>query len=77
MENREFIEIKHLPDAVMVINCNGSILKVNTHAEKLFGYERGMFTGLTIDALIPEKYRKRHKNSWTGLNSSRTIRWHD
>jgi PAS domain S-box-containing protein len=32
----------------------------NVHAEQLFGYEQGKLVGLRLEALIPERFRKRH-----------------
>jgi PAS domain S-box-containing protein len=49
-----------VPDALLVVGRDGSILFANRHAERLFGYEPGQLAGVEIEALLPERYRQRH-----------------
>jgi PAS domain S-box-containing protein len=49
-----------VPDAVIIVGRDGSIVHANVHAGRLFGCEQGKLTRLTIDSLIPEEHRKRH-----------------
>jgi formate hydrogenlyase transcriptional activator len=49
-----------IPDAVIVVARDGSIVSANRLADRVFGYESGKLVGLTIESLIPERYRKRH-----------------
>ena len=60
MASRDSGEFGSIPDAVLVVGRDGSIVSANEHAERVFGYERGKLVGLTIESLIPERYRKRH-----------------
>ncbi len=46
-----------MPDAVLVISRDGSIVSANAHAERLFGYSRNELAGLALERLIPKGYR--------------------
>jgi len=53
------------PDAVIVIDQEGRVVKWNPMAEKLFGWKASEITGeLLSDTIIPQRYREAHK---TGL----------
>jgi PAS domain S-box-containing protein len=60
MGGEEFASFEAVPDAVLIVNRNRSIVSANVHAERLFGYEEGSLIGLTIEALIPERFRAQH-----------------
>ena len=49
------------PDAVVVVDRNGLIRRVNQQAEALFGYMRDELIGQRIELLIPERFHKRHR----------------
>ncbi len=48
------------PDATIVINQRGTIVRVNEAAEVMFGYDRSTFEGLSIEALVPNEVRAGH-----------------
>lgn len=48
------------PDAIIEANSSGRIVLVNEIAQKLFGYSREEFLGLSIEALVPEATRGKH-----------------
>lgn len=48
------------PDAIIEANSAGRIVLVNEIAQRLFGYSREEFLGLSIDALVPEAGRGQH-----------------
>jgi PAS domain S-box-containing protein len=48
------------PDATLLVNADGYIERLNTQAEKLFGYKREEMLGQPIELLVPERARKIH-----------------
>ncbi|NTV09751.1 MAG: PAS domain S-box protein [Zoogloea sp.] len=48
------------PDAIVIVDGGGSIVLVNSQAEKLFGFSRRELLGQKIEILVPERYRNRH-----------------
>ena len=51
---------ENTPDALLVANHEGRVLRVNAQAARLFGYPREAFIGMSIEALVPERYGARH-----------------
>ncbi len=57
-ESEIFFELA--PEAFLVVNRHGQIVKANRHAHNLFGYDQGSLRGENIEDLIPEQHRARH-----------------
>lgn len=62
------------PDAMLVANPTGNIVLANSQAEKLFGYNRSDFQTLTIENLIPERYRNSHAGHRDGFFADPRVR---
>ncbi|MDO9236344.1 MAG: ATP-binding protein [Aquabacterium sp.] len=63
-------------DAMLIADAGGHILLANPAAERLFGYARDEFTGLTIEDLIPRRLRASHgdkRASYAAHPNSRTM----
>jgi PAS domain S-box-containing protein len=56
--------VENAPDAMVIVNQQGSIVFANAQTEKLFGYARTDLVGKPINLLIPERYRDRHTHHW-------------
>ncbi|MFZ0931756.1 MAG: PAS domain S-box protein [Syntrophobacteraceae bacterium] len=49
------------PDAILVVNHDGRIIRANKQAERLFGYPRNELLDTPIEILLPERFREEHK----------------
>ena len=52
--------LESAPDAIIIVRCDGSIMLVNSQAEKIFGYQREELLGKDIEILVPERFRGKH-----------------
>ena len=48
------------PDAILVCDAQGSILKANARVESIFGYKREELLGQSVETLIPQRFRGGH-----------------
>lgn len=55
-----------MPDAALAVDVHGRIVGANALAETLFGYPAGKLHGLSIEALVPERARRRHRKDRAG-----------
>jgi PAS domain S-box-containing protein len=56
----QFLEA--IPDAIVAVSTDGTILQVNTQTEELFRYARGELIGQKIEMLVPQRFRGQHQN---------------
>ncbi len=64
------------PDAILVIDCEGRIVKVNEEAERMFGYARDALLGRDVDLIIPDRFKPAHhakRARYADSPSARTI----
>jgi len=62
------------PDAMVIVDADGRIELVNLQAEKLFGYAREELIGHTIDILMAERFRGRHRAHRRGYFANPKVR---
>jgi PAS domain S-box-containing protein len=59
--------LESAPDAMVIVGRDGRIVLVNSQAEKLFGYSRVELIGLSVDSLVPARYRAKHPSHRTSF----------
>lgn len=52
--------VEDAPDALLVVDTQGLIKRVNRQTESLFDYPREQLLGQSVEMLVPERYRSRH-----------------
>ena len=52
--------LETLPDAIVAVDREGTIVQVNSQAQELFGYDRDELMGQKVEMLVPESYRREH-----------------
>ena len=57
-ESRSVVE--SAPDAIVIADSQGKIVRINKQTERLFGYERGEILGENVEILLPAAVRDRH-----------------
>jgi PAS domain S-box-containing protein len=70
----EKIHLESLPDAVLVVDRKGVIVRANSRAEELFGYPHEKMVGQSIELLIPERFRERHTGHREGYAAAPQVR---
>lgn len=53
--------LESAPDAMLVVDGEGTMVFVNRQTEKLFGYSRQEVLGQPVEMLMPERARKPHE----------------
>jgi len=52
--------LETLPDAIVAVDRDGTIVQVNSQAQDVFGYDRDELIGHKVEMLVPESYRCQH-----------------
>lgn len=59
-----------MPDAALAVDDIGTVVAINDHAETLFDYPTGSLAGVSIETLVPERARSRHRQHRVAYASS-------
>jgi protein-histidine pros-kinase len=62
------------PDAMVIVDGSGTIVLVNTQAERLFGYERREMLGQRVEMLVPTSVRPSHHKHRDGYMAEPHVR---
>jgi len=57
------------PDGILIADVDGIICDVNPRAAELFGYTADELTGMSVEALVPERFRVRHPSHRQNYNA--------
>lgn len=52
--------LETLPDAIVAVDSEGTIVQINSQTQALFGYTRDELIGQKVETLVPESYRSQH-----------------
>ena len=52
--------LEALPDAIVAVDRDGTIVQVNSQAQELFGYDREELIGQKVEMLVPDSDRRQH-----------------
>jgi PAS domain S-box-containing protein len=55
----QFLET--VPDAIIAVEPDGTIVQINSQTEVMFGYQRSELIGQRIEVLVPESVRRAHR----------------
>lgn len=58
-----------MSEGIVMVDTEGIIVAANPVAETTFGYEKGELTGLSLELLLPARYRGRHVDFRKGFNA--------
>ena len=61
LESRNRTVLELAPEAVILVNNDGTIIYANQRCFEIFGYSARHLTGQTIDILLPEGLHKKHR----------------
>ncbi len=60
----------HSTEGIIIANKKGQIIKANPSSERLFGYNENELVGLSVEALIPSRFKERHEGHRENYNKS-------
>ena len=66
--------LESAPDAIVIVDQQGSITLLNTQAQKLFGYSSEELLGQKIEVLVPAKYRDNHPGHRSAFSADPKVR---
>jgi PAS domain S-box-containing protein len=66
--------LEAVPDAIVAVDRDGTILQVNSQVQELFGYDRSELIGKRVEMLVPERFRDRHYDHRRGFAESPKVR---
>lgn len=62
--------VETAPDAILLVNREGKIELANEQAEEMFGYAKNELLGLSIEDLVPHRYRMLHVENRESYNEN-------
>ncbi|WP_297324009.1 PAS domain S-box protein [Nitrosomonas sp.] len=75
-EEMMYLAVEASPSGMIMTDCDGKIVMVNSMTEKLFGYSRQELMGSPLEILIPERFRPQHpeyRRTYIGESKTRPM----
>ncbi|HWF93766.1 MAG TPA: ATP-binding protein [Xanthobacteraceae bacterium] len=66
-EEKFRLAVESCPSGMLMVDCAGKIVMVNTEIERLFGYQRDELIGQSVDILTPVRLRGAHARHRSGF----------
>ncbi len=66
-EEKFRLAVESCPSGMLMVDCTGKIVMVNTEIERLFGYQRDELIGQSVDILTPVRLRGAHARHRSGF----------
>ncbi len=66
--------LETMPDAVVVVDATGSVVYANRLIEQVFGYSPDALVGRSVEILVPEEARQRHRGQRTDYGKAPAAR---
>ena len=66
--------LESIPDAIVAVDRDGTILQVNSQVQELFGYTRNELIGKKVEMLVPERFRPQHHDHRKNFEETPKIR---
>jgi len=66
--------LEAVPDAIVAVDSDGTILQINSQTEELFGYTRDDLLGQKVEVLVPERHRPGHDEHRRGFGHAPKVR---
>jgi PAS domain S-box-containing protein len=63
-----------IPDALLIVDGTGTIVRANGNAHALFGYAPGALKDLPVESLVPTDARERHRKHRAGYMANPRVR---
>lgn len=64
------------PSGIVMVDATGTLVLVNAETERMFGYPSGELIGLSVDVLVPSRFRGQHahhRSSFADAPEARTM----
>ena len=66
--------LQFAPDAILLVDASGVIRYANQAVEALFGYTTNEIIGLSVEQLVPQRYRERHSQHRFNFERAASVR---
>src|SRR5579863_120486 len=63
-----------IPDAIVVVDQSGTIVRANSLTSRIFGYEPDELLGQKVEMLVPERHRTQHETHRREFESHPKVR---